>query len=213
MIRVWGRKTSSNVQALMWCIGELGLQYERTDIGHKYGGNDTPEFLAMNPNGTVPVIRDGEGEALWETGAILRYLAGKYGAETFWPKDAERRAHIDKWTEWAKIGVAMNFTAPVFWMVVRTAAKDQDHQALTKSLQNLNKKLAIAEAQIARYGYLAGSEFTLADIQFGHSLYRYFNIAIDRPPYPAIEQYYEKLKQRPAFAEHVMVSYEELRVV
>ena len=213
MIRVWGRKTSSNVQALMWCIGELGLQYERTDIGPKYGGNDTPEFLAMNPNGTVPVIRDGEGEALWETGAILRYLAGKYGDETFWPKDAERRAHIDKWTEWAKIGVAMNFTAPVFWMVVRTAAKDQDHQALTKSLQNLNKKLAIAEAQIARYGYLAGSEFTLADIQFGHSLYRYFDIAIDRPPYPAIEQYYEKLKQRPAFAEHVMVSYEELRVV
>ncbi len=213
MIRVWGRKTSSNVQALMWCIGELGLEYERFDIGHKYGGNDTPEFLAMNPNGTVPVIRDGEGSPLWETGAILRYLAGKYGADEFWPTDAERRAEIDKWTEWAKIGVAMNFTAPVFWMVVRTAAKDQDHQALEKSLQNLNKKLAIAEAQIARHGYLAGSTFSLADIQFGHSLYRYFDIAIERPSYPAIEHYYEKLKLRPAFAEHVMVSYDELRVV
>ncbi|MBU9827990.1 glutathione S-transferase family protein [Rahnella aquatilis] len=213
MIRVWGRKTSSNVQALMWCIGELGLEYERTDIGHKYGGNDTPEFLAMNPNGTVPVIREGEGQPLWETGAILRYLAGKYGTDEFWPQDPERRAETDKWTEWAKIGVAMNFTVPVFWMVVRTAAKDQDHQALEKSLQNLNKKLAIAEAQIARHGYLAGSEFTLADIQFGHNLYRYFDIAIARPSFPAIEQYYEKLTQRPAFAEHVMVSYEELRVV
>lgn len=103
----------------------------------------------MNPNGTVPVIRDGEGQPLWETGAILRYLAGKYGADEFWPQDPERRAETDKWTEWAKISVAMNFTAPVFWMVVRTAAKDQDHQALEKSLQNLNKKLAIAEAQIA----------------------------------------------------------------
>jgi glutathione S-transferase len=98
-------------------------------------------------------------------------------------------------------------------MVVRTAAKDQDHQALEKSLQNLNKKLAIAEAQIARHGYLAGSAFTLADIQFGHSLYRYFDIAIERPSFPAIEHYYEKLTQRPAFAEHVMISYEELRVV
>ena len=213
MIRVWGRKTSSNVQALMWCIGELGLDYERFDVGHKYGGNDTAEFLAMNPNGTVPVIRDGEGQPMWETGAILRYLAGKYGADDFWPKDTECRAEIDKWTEWAKIGVAMNFTAPVFWMVVRTAAKDQDPQALEKSLQNLNKKLAIAEAQIARNGYLAGSVFSLADIQFGHSLYRYFDIAIERPSYPAIEQYYRNLKQRPAFTEHVMVSYDELRVV
>jgi glutathione S-transferase len=213
MIRVWGRKTSSNVQALMWCIGELGLEYERFDIGHKYGGNDTPEFLAMNPNGTVPVIRDGEGQPLWETGAILRYLAEKYGADEFWPKDGERRAQIDKWTEWAKIGVAMNFTAPVFWMVVRTAAKDQDLQALEKSLQNLNKKLVIAEAQIAQQGYLAGNAFSLADIQFGHSLFRYFDIAIERPSYPAIEQYYQKLTQRPAFAEHVMVSYDELRVV
>lgn len=213
MIRVWGRKTSSNVQALMWCIGELGLEYERFDIGHKYGGNDTPEFLAMNPNGTVPVIRDGEGQPLWETGAILRYLAEKYGADEFWPKDGERRAQIDKWTEWAKIGVAMNFTAPVFWMVVRTAAKDQDLQALEKSLQNLNKKLVIAEAQIAQQGYLAGNAFSLADIQFGHSLFRYFDIAIERPSYPAIEQYYQKLTQRPAFAEHVMVSYDELWVV
>jgi glutathione S-transferase len=213
MIRVWGRKTSSNVQALMWCIGELGLEYERFDIGHKYGGNNTPEFLAMNPNGTVPVIRDGEGQPLWETGAILRYLAEKYGADEFWPKDAERRAQIDKWTEWAKIGVAMNFTAPVFWMVVRTAAKDQDLQALERSLQNLNKKLVIAEAQIAQQGYLAGNAFSLADIQFGHSLFRYFDIAIERPSYPAIEQYYQKLTQRPAFAEHVMVSYDELRVV
>ncbi|WP_447867009.1 glutathione S-transferase family protein [Rahnella bonaserana] len=213
MIRVWGRKTSSNVQALMWCIGELGLEYERFDIGHKYGGNDTPEFLAMNPNGTVPVIRDGEGQPLWETGAILRYLAEKYGADEFWPKDGERRAQIDKWTEWAKIGVAMNFTAPVFWMVVRTAAKDQDLQALEKSLQNLNKKLVIAEAQIAQQGYLAGNAFSLADIQFGHSLFRYFDIAIERPSYPAIEQYYQMLTQRPAFAEHVMVSYDELRVV
>lgn len=213
MIRVWGRKTSSNVQALMWCIGELGLEYERFDIGHKYGGNDTPEFLAMNPNGTVPVIRDGEGQPLWETGAILRYLAEKYGADEFWPKDGERRAQIDKWTEWAKIGVAMNFTAPVFWMVVRTAAKDQDLQALEKSLQNLNKKLVIAEAQIAQQGYLAGNAFSLADIQFGHSLFRYFDIAIERSSYPAIEQYYQKLTQRPAFAEHVMVSYDELRVV
>ncbi|PWC12608.1 glutathione S-transferase family protein [Brenneria corticis] len=212
MIQVWGRKTSSNVQALMWCLGELGLDYNRYDIGHKYGGNDTPEFLAMNPNGTVPVLRDGEGLPMWETGAILRYLAGKYGTNIFWPNDIEARAEIDKWGEWAKINIAMNFTAPVFWMVVRTAAKHRNEQALKKALQALHGKFDIAEEQIKKHGYLAGKAFSLADIQFGHILYRYFDINIERPSYPLIEKYYEELKKRPAFVEHVILSYEELRV-
>jgi len=119
MLQVWGRNTSSNVQALMWCIGELGLEYHRYDIGHNYGGNDTPEFLAMNPNGLVPVLRDQNGSALFETGAILRYLSGKYAVAPFWPEDINQRAHVDIWAEWAKTSVAAGFTAPIFWQVVR----------------------------------------------------------------------------------------------
>lgn len=212
MIEIWGRKTSSNVQALMWCIGEIGLPFVRYDIGHRYGGNDTAAFLAMNPNGTVPVIRDDKGAPLWETGAILRYLAGRYGALDFWPAEHQARAQVDKWAEWAKINVALNFTAPVFWWVVRTAAGERDAQAIGQALARLHHYLALADAQIAHEGYLAGRAFTLADIQFGHLLYRYFTIAIDRPVFPAIAQYYQRLTQHPAFAEHVMVSYDELRV-
>jgi glutathione S-transferase len=126
MLEVWGRKTSSNVQALMWCIGELRLPYRRHDAGHRYGGNDTPGFLALNPNGTVPVLKDGDGEPLWETGAILRYLATRYGTGPFWPADLDDRTRIDKWAEWSKINIALNFTAPVFWRVVRTAPADRD---------------------------------------------------------------------------------------
>ena len=96
MLTVWGRKTSSNVQALTWCIGELGLPYERHDAGHRYGGTDSPAFLAMNPNGTVPVLRDGEGDPLWETGAILRYLVGRYASAPFWPSEGPARGHVDK---------------------------------------------------------------------------------------------------------------------
>ena len=212
MLTVWGRKTSSNVQALMWCIGELGLPYKRHDIGHRYGGNDTPEFLALNPNGTVPVLRDGDGEALWETGAILRYLAGRYGSAQFWPREIEARAQIDKWTEWSKINIALNFTTPIFWRVVRTAPRDQDPIAIAEAITFLNTNLDIAEAQLQRHAFLAGSELTLADIQFGHVLYRYYDIAIDRADHPALRGYYDRLAARPAFQEHVMVSYEELRV-
>lgn len=212
MLTVWGRKTSSNVQALMWCIGELGLPYERHDAGHRYGGTGTPEFLAMNPNGTVPVLRDGDGEPLWETGAILRYLAARYGAAPFWPADGPARARVDTWAEWAKINVAMGFTAPVFWRVVRTAPADRDPAAIDEAVGRLDAKLDIAEARLSRHAFLAGDAFTLADVQFGHVLFRYFDIPIARRHRPALRRYAEALATRPAFREHVMVSYEELRV-
>ncbi|MEW6644216.1 MAG: glutathione S-transferase family protein [Pseudomonadota bacterium] len=212
MLTIWGRKTSSNVQALMWCVGELALSYQRHDVGHRYGGNDTAEFLAMNPNGTVPVLRDGDSEPLWETGAILRYLATRYGTSTFWPTDPSARASVDKWAEWSKINVAMAFTGPVFGRLVRTAPSRQDRAALLQAVADLDRALDIAAARLASRPFLAGEGFTLADIQFGHVLYRYFDIPIPHPPRPALSRYYEILTDRPAFREHVMVSYDELRV-
>lgn len=212
MLTIWGRKTSSNVQAVMWCVAELGLPFTRHDVGHKYGGNDTPEFLAMNPNGTVPVLQDGDGEPIWETGAILRYLANRYATPPFWPAELEARTQIDKWTEWAKINIAAGFTVPIFWQVVRTAAKNRDETAIKRNLNALAKKLDIAEARLASHAFLAGDDFTLADIQFAHVLFRYFDIEIDRPEHPALRRYYERMTKRPAFREHVMVSYEDLRV-
>lgn len=211
-LTVWGRKTSSNVQALMWCIGELGLDYTRHDVGHVHGGNDTPEFLAMNPNGVVPVLRDGDSPALWETGAILRYLATRYGSESFWPADPIARAEIDKWAEWAKINATLAFTGPIFWRVVRTAPSKQDPAAIQAAIEKFDTLLAIADAQLSRQSFLAGPDFTLADIQLGHLLFRYYDIAIARPSRPHVERYYAALTERPAYREHVMVSYEPLRV-
>lgn len=211
MLTIWGRKTSSNVQALMWCVGELGLPYTRHDIGHTYGGTDTPAFAAMNPNRTVPVLQDGAAQPLWETGAILRYLATLYGAGPFWPDDLLARTDVDRWAEWSKLNVALQFTGPVFWHVVRTPAKARDWAAIRSALDDLEDTLAIAEQRLEAQAHLVGDDFTLADIQFGHVLYRYYTIEIDRAPLPSIAAYYERLTQRPAFAEHVMVSYEDLR--
>lgn len=212
MLTIWGRKTSSNVQALMWCVGELGLDYVRHDVGHRYGGNDTPEFLAMNPNGTVPILQDGDGEFLFETGAILRYLASRYASAPFWPDDLADRTRVDMWAEWSKINIAQEFTAPIFWRIVRTAPKDRDPVAIEKALRVLGAKLDIAEQRLANHAYLVGDDLTLADIQFGHVLFRYFDIDITRPERTALHRYYQNLTTRPAFREHVMVSYEELRV-
>jgi len=212
MLTVWGRRTSSNVQALMWCIGELGLPYCRHDVGHRFGGNDTPEFLAMNPNGTVPVLRDGDGEPLWETGAVVRYLCNRYGRAPFWPEDVAAKTRIDMWAEWAKLNVALNFTAPIFWRVVRTAPREVNWALVRDAVAALTQKLAIAEACLVGGTFLCGDAFTPADIQLGHVLYRYFDIAIDRPHLPGLRRYYERLAARAALQEHVMVSYADLRV-
>ena len=212
MLTIWGRKTSSNVQALMWGVGELALPYQRHDIGHRFGGTDTPEFLAMNPNATVPVLCDNDGPPLWETGAILRYLAARYAAAPFWPADPAARAPIDQWAEWAKINITLAFTVPIFWRLTRVPPSRRDPAAIAAAVAALNPLLDIAEHQLARHAFLAGDAFTLADIQFGHVLYRYFDIPIDRPPRPALRRYYDALTTRPAFREHVMLSYEELCV-
>ena len=213
MLTVWGRKTSSNVQALMWCIGELGLPYNRIDAGHRYGVIGTDEFLGMNPNGTVPVLKDGAGPPIWETGAILRYLCNKYGINPFWPDDLEDRTRVDQWAEWAKLNATAKFTAPVFWRVVRTAPSERDETAINSAMAILTERLAIVEAQLSRNTFLAGEAFSIADVQLGHILFRYFDIQIDHHFFPSLERYYRNLTQRPAYQDHVMVSYEELRVI
>ena len=212
MLTIWGRKTSSNVQALMWCIGELGLDYLRFDVGHRYGGTDGEAFYQLNPNRTVPVLQDGDNPPLWETGAILRYLASRYADDAFWPGDLLARTEVDRWAEWSKQNIALGFTAPVFWRVVRTPAAERDPQAIAAAVMALEQKLAIAEARLAGSRYLVGDTFTLADIQFGHVLYRYFAIDITRRPLPHLAAYYARLTARPAFRQHVMVSYDELKV-
>ena len=126
MLTIWGRRNSSNVQSVMWCVGELGLKHRRLDVGHKYGGNDTPEFLAMNPNGLIPVLRDGDDEPIWESGAILRYLAARYGDDSFWPREAAARAQIDKWAEWGKLNVAMEVNRGLFSPIVRAPRNDRN---------------------------------------------------------------------------------------
>ncbi|MDR7343859.1 glutathione S-transferase [Pantoea alhagi] len=211
MLKVWGRKTSSNVQAVMWCIGELGLPYQRIDIGHKYGGNHTPEFLAMNPNGLVPVLRDDNSPPLFESAAIVRYLAGRYGDDAFWPQEALARAAVDVWAEWAKASVYVSFIRPIFWPLFVGAPEDRDEQAISAALDNLTMLLKIADQQLAQHDYLAGDRLTVADIMFGTLLYRYYTLEITRPALPALEKYYQRLTQRPAYQEHVMVPYGELR--
>lgn len=210
MITVYGYTYSSNVQLVTWGLGELGLDFRLVERGGRFGGLDSPEFRAMNPHGLVPVI-DDDGLVLWESCAILRYLAARHGSGPFWPADPRQRARIDMWAEWGKVKLRIDFT-PVFWARVRTAAKDRDEGAMLASLARFDADLAILEAQIGAGPWVMGQDFTVADMLCGVQLYRYFTIDVPRVDRPGIAAYYARLCDRPAYRAHVMVAYDTLRV-
>lgn len=208
--KIYGRKTSINVQAVMWAAAELGIAVDRLDYGGAFGGTDTPEFLAMNPMGRVPVLQDTE-VTMFESQAILRYLAGTAGPTSLWPASPATRAPVDQWMEWAKGTVTAAFNYKVFWQLVRTSRAERDAELVATGIEEVKVLMGIAERQIADNGWLARHEITLADISFGTGLFRYFTLDFDRADLPALAEYYARLTERPAYAEHVMVSYAPLR--
>ena len=122
-ITLWGRISSANVQKVRWALAELGLAYEHIPVGGKYGGNREPAYLALNPNGLVPTLRDGD-LVLWESHAILRYLAATYGAGSLWPESPSARAIVDQWTDWTATTFQPAWIG-AFWQVVRTPNEQQ----------------------------------------------------------------------------------------
>ena len=211
MIRIWGRKTSVNVQKVMWAVAELGLPHERIEVGGKFGGLDTPEYGRLNPNRLVPTLED-DGFAVWESHAIVRYLAAKYGAGTLLAADPAERSLADRWIDWTASAFQPAFTNGVFIGLVRTPPERQDRAAIARDVAATSALMKILDAHLAIHPYVAGTAFTMGDIATGAQLYRYFTLEIERPKLPNVEAWYERLKQRPAYREHVMVPYDELRV-
>jgi glutathione S-transferase len=210
MLKVWGRKSSINVQKVMWAVGELGLPHERIDAGGSFGGLNDPAFVAMNPMKRVPVIDDG-GTVVWESHAIIRYLCAQYGAGRLWPEGTAQRSAGDIWIEWTQASLQPTFINGVFWAFYRTPAAQRDLPAIQKSVQTTISLFRILDQHLADRSFVGGDELTIGDIPPGVQLYRYFNLEIERPSLPHVEAWYERLCSRPAYREHVMVPFDELR--
>lgn len=210
MLTIWGRATSSNVQTAMWAVAELGLEHQRLDWGGAFGGNDDPDYRDMNPNGLIPVMKDGD-TVLWESPVILRYLGAQYGDETFWPSDPGTRAQLDMWAEWTKTSICPELIYKIFWQLVRTKAADRNQAMVESGVNALKTLLPRLDARLAGMDYLGGDALCFADIMVGHVFYRYMTMDFAKPETPNIDAYYARLSDRPAYREHVMVSYESLR--
>lgn len=202
MLKILGRKTSSNVQKVLWCCAEIGLPFERTDVGGPFGGNKAPEYLALNPNGLVPTI-DDDGFVLWESNAIVRYLAAKHAAGSLYPSDARVRADADRWMDWQQTTLA----APLgilYRALLRTPPDAIEPTEVASAQKRAATALAILDAHLARTRYVAGADLTMGDIALGFVPHRWFLMPIERPSLPNLERWYRTLSERAAYREHVI---------
>lgn len=205
MLKIWGRKNSSNVRKALWIAEELGLEYESLNAGGAFGVNDQPEYLAKNPNGVVPMIEDGEF-VLWESNTIVRYLAAQYAAgSSLYPASPKVRAQAEKWMDWTTSTLAAPFR-PVFWGVVRTPADKQDWTQINAAIAEVERLLVIVDAALAHQPYLSGDEFGVGDIPLGCFAYPWFEMPIERRELPHLKAWYERLQQRPAYRTAVMTA-------
>jgi len=201
MLQVLGRPNSINVRKVLWLCAELELTVQHEPWGVPEMPLRSPEFLALNPNALVPVLRDG-GLVLWESNTICRYLASREGRTDLLPREPAPRAQVEKWMDWqlSELNSAWRYA---FMALVRKGADYTDAKAIEASVANWNRQMTLLDNQLQRTGaFVAGSAFTLADIVLGLATHRWFMTPMQRPALPAVEAYYERLTERPGFRQH-----------
>ncbi len=201
MLTVWGRTNSINVQKVLWTLAELDLDYERVDAGMAFGVVDTPDYLAMNPNGQIPTI-DDDGFILWESNVIVRYLSARYGAGTLYPDDLKSRFLAERWMDWQTSSLYPALV-PIFMGLIRKAPQFSDPAVIDTARQNTEKWLSVLDGQLASRPFVNGETFTMADIPVGATAYRWFGLPVAKEPRPNVERWLADLRQRPGFKTHV----------
>lgn len=201
-MKLWGRANSTNVRKALWCAAELDLNPEHLEVGGAFGGVDTPEYRALNPNGLVPCLED-DGLVLWESNTIVRYLARRYGKPPFTPDGTAAWAEAEKWMDWASLSFAEPFKQ-LFWNRVRRTAEERDSAAMERGRLACERLMRIADATLSDRLFLAGDNLTVADIPLGCLAYAWFSMPIERPDLPHLARWYERLGDRPAFQSAVM---------
>lgn len=203
MITVWGRENSTNVKKVLWCLEELGLAYQSIPAGGQYGLNHSPDYLAMNPNGLVPCLRDDD-LTLWESNTIVRYLAARYGEGSLWAASPAQRASGEKWMDWS-IATLSGPYRDVYISLIRTAPEQRDPAVIERGQQGCEAAFAILDAALEHQTWLGGEHFGPGDIALGPFIYGLFNLEIDWTPRPHLQRWYQQLCDRPAFSKVVML--------
>ena len=202
MLNIWGRISSINVRKVVWCAQELGLDFQRTEAGGRFGVVQTPEYLALNPNALVPTIDDGEGServTLWESNVIVRYLCAKHSHGKFYPSDLPARFDAERWMDWQQTTLN-KVSGGAFLQWVRVPAAERDAAAIAASVTATEPLFALLDAHLTTRRFMRGEHFTMADIPLGCEAHRWFGLPpaeYRRPTWPNVERWYAELLSRP----------------
>lgn len=199
MLKILGRASSINVRKVLWVCEELDIAFRREDWGDGFKSPQDAAFKKMNPNALIPVIQEGDF-ILWESNAIIRYLANAYGGGWLYPEDPRARAPVDQWIDWQATELNTSWRY-AFMSLVRHSPAHQDPRLLAAASKGWSHTMGILNAQLERTGaYVAGKAFSLADIPVGLSVNRWYETPLDHPDFPAVRAYYERLTLRKGYA-------------
>ena len=195
MLRLLGRNTSGNVQKVIFLLEELGTPYTREDYGRQFNNTQDAAYLKLNPNGKVPTLVDGD-TVIWESNTILRYLAAKHKKETLYPSELAARTEVERWMDWLLAAVNYQYV-----QVFKDSKKPANERAATfeADAKELAAQLAILDGALAGKAWIAGKDFTLADVALGPIMHRCLDFPIALPALSNLKAWREKLKERPAF--------------
>ena len=175
MMRLWGRKSSINVQKVLWCFAELGLQedkdFERIDAGMHFGIVRSPEFLKLNPNGLVPTLEDGD-LVLWESNTIMRYLVLQHDKNKRFPSGIDTQFSSEKWMDW-QVGTLWPVLRPTFIGLTRIPEAERDPAGIQKAYQDTNQLFALLNQTLESQAYCSGERFHIGDIVLALCVHRW----------------------------------------
>ncbi len=206
MFTIYGRTNSSNVRKVLWLCGEIGrTDYTRLDYGRGFAPLDTPDYRALNPNLLVPTLVDGD-VVVWESNAILRYLAAKFGPPEIYPPAPAARACVEQWLDW-QLTTAVPGLRTLFFGLHIEDPVCAEPQTLETAQTEATQAMGILDARLAETeAFVAGDALTIADCALGVFVHRWFALPLplERAEFPALAAYYERLKQRPPFQEWII---------
>jgi glutathione S-transferase len=194
MYKLLGRKTSGNVQKVLFMLEELGVKYERIDYGRQFENTATPEYKAMNPTSKVPTLVDGD-KSIWESNTILRYLAAKERPALTGETPADR-TDVERWMDFLLAAVNPGYLAAF----KGAKLKPEEHTAEYKdAVKDLAAQMAIVDGHLAGKDYLALGKLTIADIAYAPIMKRCLDFKIERNAMPNLDRWMAAIAARPAF--------------
>ena len=195
MLTVYGRKSSANVQKVRWICSEGNLEFKTEIVGGKYGGLTSPEFIRLNPNSTIPVLKDGDF-ILYESNSIIKYISDKF--DILRSDTQEKIALNNQWIDWSSSVFGLNCSHYTLHNILLPI--DQRNTTLaSEAKKKIYSCFELLNKQLEKTNYLLDNELSLADIPVGCWINRCVVLGLEIAEFKSLEKLFVNLKERSAF--------------